>query len=229
MDTPERSESFSFADDEFSPLSTRDGRFFTTSRAASAMTSRVASRRGSRAGSRAELLSTPRRSGAVSAGAEGDSEAASMFGDGEFVAEPDFVDADEELYADENADEDVDLSRLARRRGFGLGGWVDRLIAWSLISEEDVEEEEHEEEDDEDDEEEEEEEDDDDEEDDEEGDVTEVGPDRDDMGGQARKMRPESDRIVAAPPQPPPRDDADGEGGWQDAAYLLSLATKILL
>jgi hypothetical protein len=48
--------------------------------------------------------------------------------DDRFV-EPDFIEADEESDGDEE-----EVARLARERGFGLGGWMDRLIGWTLFS-----------------------------------------------------------------------------------------------
>ena len=66
--------------------------------------------------------------GAVSA-AEG------YFDDIDDIAEPDFVDQE----GDDTDDEEV--SRLARQKGFGLGGLVDRLVGFSLFNvEEDAEE-----------------------------------------------------------------------------------------
>ncbi|KAJ9642309.1 hypothetical protein H2199_004689 [Coniosporium tulheliwenetii] len=46
--------------------------------------------------------------------------------------EPDFVGLSGEDAAGEVADEE-EVARLAREAGFGLGGWVDRLIGWSVF------------------------------------------------------------------------------------------------
>ncbi|KAI9832752.1 MAG: ornithine carbamoyltransferase [Thelocarpon superellum] len=243
VDHVESRESFSFADDEFSPVSTRDSRF-SLSRPASAMTSRVASRRGSRVGSRADFMltplgsRTPRRG--LAADVDGNIDDTGSYFDDEVIAEPDFVDADEELY-NEEADDDLELSRLTRKRGLGLGGWIDRFVGWSLFAGDVVE----------------------DEEDEEEMDETRLD------GGHVHESGIYDATPAASPPLPPhnslsgtaqdekgarqisPNDhplqedesagdgerdggkvgggEGEGEGGWRDAAYLLSLASKILL
>lgn len=66
------------------------------------------------------LLSAGYRSGEI------EEEYASLDG----IMEPDFVEHDDA--SDGNDEEEV--ARLARQRGFGLGGWVDRLIDWTLFS-----------------------------------------------------------------------------------------------
>lgn len=59
------------------------------------------------------------------------------------VSGPDFVDlGEEEEYdddddeggGDEDEDAEEEVARLARERGFGLGGLVDRLVGWSLFN-----------------------------------------------------------------------------------------------
>ncbi|KAI9771310.1 MAG: hypothetical protein M1840_002280 [Geoglossum simile] len=190
-------EDFSFADDEFSPYSPRAG---------SRIDSRVESRHGSK--SRIDLMTqwVPR------AGLNGDNDDMTRNPSSGFIAEPDFVNVDEDLYGDDDGDDDGDaeLNRIARLRGFGLGGWVDRLIGWSLFAvEEDGEESE------------------------------DSGEEHIGVEEQERKMvdidvrrkREESDRVIREPPSNGEDTDTaptDQEGGWQDAAWLLSVATKVL-
>lgn len=54
--------------------------------------------------------------------------------------ESEFWDEDEneseyDYFSDETPDEidEADLQRLTRERGFGLGGWIDRLVEWTLF------------------------------------------------------------------------------------------------
>ncbi|KAI9785721.1 MAG: hypothetical protein M1839_008738 [Geoglossum umbratile] len=186
-------EDFSFADDEFSPYSPRGG-------------SRVGSRVESRHGSKSKIdLTTP---WASRTGLNGDGD--DMVGNpsNEFVAEPDFVDVDEDVYGD--VDGDVEFSRIARLRGFGLGSWVDRLIGWSLFAvEEDGEEsEDHGEE---------------------HAEVVEQEHKKADVD--KRRKREESERVVLEPPSEDGDKEAaqiDQDEGWQDATWLLSVATKVL-
>lgn len=44
-------------------------------------------------------------------------------------------DSEYEYFSDETPDEidEADLQRLTRERGFGLGGWIDRLVEWTLF------------------------------------------------------------------------------------------------
>lgn len=106
----------------FSPRISRPG-----SRIHSRMASRVPSarqsRRGSRVGSRADLAMT---AGSNYASARQSLELPDF--DTDRFIEPDFVDDDES-----DGDEE-EVARLARERGFGLGGWMDKLIGWTLFS-----------------------------------------------------------------------------------------------
>lgn len=110
----------------FSPRLSRAGSRLH-SRAQSRIQSRVPSarqsRRGSRVGSRAELAMT-----SASSYASGRQSLELAHLEDRFL-EPDFVEADEESDGDEE-----EVARLARERGFGLGGWMDRLIGWTLFS-----------------------------------------------------------------------------------------------
>lgn len=205
---PSRSHSTFFADDEYSPVTPK-------SRGGSRVGSAFNSRRGSRVGSRVELkgltgLTTKTSSGAYALEGE-----YGYFGEqrpSDIPLEPDFVESDEEGLGDEE-----EVARLAQERGFGLGGWVDRLIGWTLFSvEEDAEE----------------------------TDEEDQGTEHEEHGEEDAKKRREEElqrrreereRIQAASsaakekkelPQP---SQGEGEGGWQDAAWLFSVASKVLL
>lgn len=204
----------------FTPRLSRAG-----SRVASRMHSRVGSRaqsarnsrRGSRAGSRVDLMmSTGLRTPSARHSLEMDD---IMFEEG--VVEPDFVEEDDESDGDEE-----EVARLARDRGFGLGSWVDRLIGWTLF---DV---------------------------DEDGEESSSAEDEDDASRpenmtkeelalrrevEARRRKLEREAIIAASAVnahneeamtdraaetlPPPEDG----GGWADAAWLFSVASKVIL
>ncbi|KAI9710207.1 MAG: hypothetical protein M1812_007479 [Candelaria pacifica] len=188
-------EETSFADDEYSPLSTRSSR--VGSRIASARTSR----RGSRVGSKVELLTPINSRTPKSGGGEGEG-----LLEEDFVAEPDFVDVEGEVVDDKL--DDVEIHQLTRQRGFGLGGWLDTLMGWSMFS------------------------------------VTEDGEESDEEISQEQPKRRENksgagirvlhdDSVAVKSPiendvEKPP-DGRGDEGGWQDAAWLLSVATKVLL
>lgn len=197
------------ADDEYSPVTPRHAGGFGIrfgSRAASARNSR----RGSRAGSRADMGMTGLTSlGARTPGAGGTEQEGyfdDALGEAETPVEPDFVDPsnveEEELYISGQLAEE-EMKRLAAERGFGFGGLVDRLIGWPLFN------------------------------------VDEDGEDADDGAEfeeeQApRKKREESERKAVTPKVdgPPPRGPNDGnvgDGGWKDAAWLLSVASKVIL
>tara|TARA_R110002003_G_scaffold52_27_gene4613 strand:- start:14120 stop:15196 length:1077 start_codon:yes stop_codon:yes gene_type:complete len=201
----------------FSPKMSRVG-----SRVQSRMQSRVPSarqsRRGSRVGSRADLTMTF-SSNYASARQSLDIE--------DRFLEPDFVSADDESDGDEE-----EVARLARERGFGLGGWMDRLIGWTLFSV------------------------------DEDGEASDEDDADDDSGYlpqnmtkeelrlrreiEARRRKLEREAIVAAsalrgldkenagsdeasrPSTAESQRQMEDEGGWQDAAWLLSVASKAL-
>lgn len=106
----------------FSPRISRAGSRIT-SRVGSRVPSARQSRRGSRVSSRADLL--------MSMGSKPPSGRQSLdLTDAmdEQLVEPDFIDDDES-----DGDEE-EIARLARERGSGLGGWMDRLIGWTLFS-----------------------------------------------------------------------------------------------
>lgn len=121
--------------------------------------------------------------------------------------EPDFVDGGED---EEEEEEEVDEGEVRRLIGVRMGGWVDWLVGWMDFRGDEEGEEQGEEEGDE--------------------DVGLREKERDE--GVRRWKRGESDRVVVrereagdrAVEKPP----EDGEGAWKDAAWLLSVATKII-
>ncbi|KAF2117573.1 hypothetical protein BDV96DRAFT_489428 [Lophiotrema nucula] len=202
----------------FSPRMSRVG-----SRLNSRMGSRVPSarnsRRGSRVGSKIDLMMS---AGAKTPSARQSFELDESMFDIENNIEPDFVEGDGESDGDEE-----EVARLARERGFGLGSWMDRLIGWTLFSvDEDGEESSDE---------------------DEEEDET---PRPENMTREelqlrreveAKRRKLEREAIIAASAvskhqaakdkeaaeeDKPPNDD---NGGWEDAAWLFSVASKVIL
>lgn len=184
------------ADDEFSPVTTRMS-FGGGSRPASRYGSRPTSRAQSRRGSKANLFTPLPRS---------EKERESYFGGEEFIAEPDFVDVDEEVYEEDQAAEDeVIVKRLAKKGSLGLGVWVEKLMGWSLFAvEEDGEDTDIE--------------------------TSEEKTDASDATSKSDRTKKNSVDGAAdsAGDEKLPLPGAD-EGGWQDAAWLLSVATKVLL
>jgi hypothetical protein len=189
------------ADDEFSPVTTRmsfGGGSRPASRYGSRPTSRAQSRAQSRRGSKANLFTPLPKS---------EKERESYFGEEEeFIAEPDFVDVEEEVYGEDQAAEDeIIVKRLAKKGSLGLGVWVEKLMGWSLFAVE---------------------------EDGEDTDI-ETSEEKTDASDAASKGDPIEKRSLDgtaddAGTEKLPLPGAD-EGGWQDAAWLLSVATKVLL
>lgn len=189
------------------------------SRVVSRLPSAHTSRRGSRVGSRADLIMT---SGLRTPGARPSLELDDAMFD-ESPIEPDFVEADE------NEGDEEEVARLARERGFGLGSWMDRLMGWTLFSvDEDGEESSEDDE------------------------VEDLSPRPENMTKEelklkreveAKRRKLEREAIVAASAVQPPnrRSASDGDaaeskpppgeegGGWADAAWLVSVAAKVLL
>lgn len=201
-----------FADDEYGPQTPRWSRL--GSRVGSRVQSARNSRRGSRTGSRADLIASLQHMAQ-------DHDMVEPLHTVDGPLEPDFVTAGEETDSDEE-----EIARLAREPGFGLGGWMDRLIGWTLFSvEEDGEETS------------------DDEQTDHDIDVTRLTKEemklRKEVEAKRKKM--EREAIVKASAsaaeaneskderaldqEPPPNDGSS----WQDAAWLLSVASKVLL
>jgi hypothetical protein len=130
--------------------------------------------------------------------------------DDDAVAAPDFVDAEEEVYEEQQAAEDeVIVKQLAKKGTLGLGVWVEKLMGWSLFAvEEDTED----------------------------SDAETAGEKADtDVSDttatdstRRRSRRPLTEESDAALNEMLPPPNAE-EGGWQDAAWLLSVASKVLL
>jgi hypothetical protein len=129
----------------------------------------------------------------------------SYFSGQEPISGPDFVNLDEkleELERDTSRDDEAAVRRLVKRGQAGTGSWISNVIGWSLFS---VDEHEEDSEDGEDE--------------SLEGSVTQHGrsewPDRHFEG------------VSNVPDErlPPPKAD---QGGWQDAAWLLSVASKVM-
>lgn len=117
------------------------------------------------------------------------------------AVKPDFVDADEDS---DPGDAEEEIARLARERTFGFGGLVDRLVGWSLFKV------------------------------DEEREATDA--EDEDPGRPRRKANDATPAaLVSSNIQAPvstardAQSEAQEEGGWHDAAWLLSLASKIIL
>jgi len=189
-----------FADDEDSPVTPRYSH--NPSVAVSRVASARNSRRGSRAGSRMDfMMPLDGRTPSVLA-AEG-----AYFDDVDVAAEPDFVEQE-----DDGAVDDEEISRLAKLKGAGLGGLVDKLVGFSLFNvDEDAEDTEDEKEDE----------------------TAEEAVQRKQTNLKRRREQLEraasSSAIattVRADITGPPKQGE--EGGWQDAAWLLSVASKVL-
>jgi hypothetical protein len=187
------------ADDEFSPMTTRRSLSFgpatgTGSRSLSRFGSRGKSRRGSRA-----QLFTP-----LGGEREGYFDQRDFVQE-EFIAEPDFVDVEDERSEDgEDAKKDEDIvRRLATASRLGLGGWMERMLGWSLFAlEEDGEETEV--------------------------DTLDAVTDDSESSSRTSKRTLETFTETVVEDRLPPLRDGEA-GGWQDAAWLLSVATKALL
>ncbi|RMY78000.1 hypothetical protein D0863_00957 [Hortaea werneckii] len=175
--------------------------------------SRSGSKRTSRRGS-TTAFHTPMAAPPTSAGAE------SYFdnGDGELRGEqmePDFVDLPPQRKGGEQggggggaAADENELARLTSEKSFGLGRLVDQIMGFNLFKVEEGQEST-----------------DDDEVDERERDELTDAASR--LAAEAKRRREEKERLTALPPAP--RDvGEEGQGGWQDAAWLLSVASKAL-
>ncbi|KAK4988847.1 hypothetical protein LTR50_003692 [Elasticomyces elasticus] len=195
-----------FADDEFSPVASR-----WSSQFPSRIVSMRNSRRGSRAGSQPQLLTPGGPRTVVGQGAD----YFDSLPENSTSVEPDFVDNTEHGEEDESELDENEIARLAQDRSFGLGGWVDRLVGWSLFNaEEDGESSD---------------------------DETQTPPrsleggSEAQTGGEAEARRREKERTLDVQGVPLPTSGAadeergQAEGAWQDAAWLLSVASKVLL
>ncbi|KAG5920577.1 hypothetical protein E4U42_006158 [Claviceps africana] len=176
----------------------------------SRLNSRFNSRKHSMAESRSYGGTPPDRSAVEG----GDSYFSSHQADG--AAGPDFVNLDEkleELESDTAQDDEAAVRRLLRHGTAGKGSWISSILGWSLFK---VDENEEEEDDDEDD-----------DEDDE--DEQEDCMDEDELARTRRGAgsRRHFEDVLYSPIErlPPPASD---EGGWKDAAWLLSVASKVM-
>ncbi|KAB5582720.1 hypothetical protein GE09DRAFT_280166 [Coniochaeta sp. 2T2.1] len=137
--------------------------------------------------------------------------------DAVYVAGPDFVTLDSKLEvieADTTHEDEAHVRRLVKNGGAGAGTWFGNVLGWGLFSVEENEEES-----------------------DEEGDGETAEDDGESEGKQNRNASRSSSQArrrstfeaVSVPVEeriPAPKTD---EGGWQDAAWLLSVASKVLL
>lgn len=190
-------------EEQLSPVSTRASRW------GSRYGSRAASRRASRRGSVSVATTgsrTPMAGGQDGAGLYLDEQAPSTLLSS---LEPDFVDADEET---ERRHEQA-FALLAEKGSFGLGSLVDRLMNFSLFKVEEREE----------------------------GTEDEGQRDAGETAAQAgermakerRRKREEKERLVKAAAAEEGssqgvEDGEEGEAGWKDAAWLLSVASKAI-
>ncbi|KAL3427672.1 hypothetical protein PVAG01_01181 [Phlyctema vagabunda] len=124
----------------------------------------------------------------------------------ELPAEPDFVDVEEDGYEDAETgqDDEAVVRKLARANSLGLGGWVERMLGWNLFAV------------------------------DEDGEETEADT-LDEKSDEHEKLSRSSSRRNLDGVDDTPVDEQmpalkpDDAGGWNDAAWLLSVATKVLL
>ena len=187
------------ADDEFSPGTTRRSLSFgPATGTGSRPLSRFASRANSRRGSRAQLF-TP-----LGGEREGYFDQRELVHE-EFIAEPDFVDVEDEGFGgvEQALNDDDIVRRLASASSLGLTGWVERMLGWSLFAVD---------------------------EDGEEAEVDTLDTATDDSESVSRPSRRALEALAETTVEDrlPPLQDGEA-GAWQDAAWLLSVATKALL
>jgi hypothetical protein len=118
---------------------------------------------------------------------------------------PDFVNLDEkleELERDSPQDDEAAVRRLVRYGHHGTGSWISNLMGWPLFSLEENDEDDEEDEDD-------------------------SLADAISQGGRSAWSARHFEGVSNAPEDkiPPPKAD---EGAWKDAAWLLSVATKVM-
>jgi hypothetical protein len=176
-------------------------------------TSTRVSRWGSRYGSRQASRRTSRRGSMTGsrtplAGGQGQDVVAG-YSEEEPLAlpsEPDFVDAEEDF----DSRDEAAVARLAEERSFGLGGLVDRLMGFSLFKVDEREESATEDE--------------------LEAPKESAAEARERMEGENRRKREKKEKLVAHAQGSNADHDANAEadGGWKDAAWLLSLASKAM-
>ena len=120
-----------------------------------------------------------------------------------FMAEPDFVGVEDDGIEDEvgRRNDEAVVRTLAKANSLGFSGWVEKMLGWSLFPvDEDGEET---------------------------GSET-MDEKESDSESSSKYSKKVFDVTHDTPPSMPPLRD-DEAGGWQDAAWLLSVATKVLL
>ncbi|OHE97642.1 hypothetical protein CORC01_07057 [Colletotrichum orchidophilum] len=171
----------------------------------SARPSRPGSRSASRVGTRSQML-TPMERHSLDEGYF------PRHHDGEdYIPGPDFVNLDEQLESfdfDTTQDDEAAVRKLVKDERAGGASWVGNILGWPLFAVEENEEES----------------DDEDVDGEFEGEADEDGAHGLHRSWSARHF----EGVISAPEEriPPPKAN---EGGWQDAAWLLSVATKVLL
>ncbi|KAK7948230.1 uncharacterized protein PG986_009116 [Apiospora aurea] len=131
------------------------------------------------------------------------------FASAEHVQGPDFVSLDEKLEAievDTTRADEATVRRLVKRGSAGMGSWMGNLIGFSLFSVEENDEES----------------------DDPDDDLSDAEEDKSQLGRSPSAGHLEDLSAASKPRIPPPKAD-EGATGWQDAAWLLSVASKVLL
>jgi hypothetical protein len=133
-----------------------------------------------------------------------------------YVAGPDFVSLDEKLEVvetDTTQEDEAHVRRLVKNGGAGAGTWFGNVLGWGLFSVEENEEEELDGEG--------------------YGEATEGEDEVNDEAsglsaqGKRRSTARQFEGVTSVDERiPPPKAD---EGGWQDAAWLLTVASKVLL
>ncbi|EME84313.1 uncharacterized protein MYCFIDRAFT_210847 [Pseudocercospora fijiensis CIRAD86] len=174
------------------------------------------SRWGSRYGSRPASRKTSRLASPVGSRTPRRSEQAGYFDYPitPLITEPGFVSPEEKRGQDEEPEEDLDIEKLSGENSYGLGNLVDRIMHFNLFS------------------------------------VTEHIDTTDDenayaavenetpeesrrrMEAEAKRKKEEKDRLTAHAPPAPLGDGGKVQGevsGWQDASWLLSVASKVIM
>ncbi|SPO03398.1 uncharacterized protein DNG_06081 [Cephalotrichum gorgonifer] len=127
----------------------------------------------------------------------------------EDIPGPDFIGLDEQLEAlgaETAPDDEAAVRRLVRRGQTGQDSWLANVLGWSLFS---VEENESEESDG--------------------GDEVDDDTETEELGAESRRSSARYlDRLGGVPEERMPPPTAD-EGGWKDAAWLLTVASKVIL
>jgi hypothetical protein len=166
---------------------------------------------GSRYGSRSGSRRTSRR-GSLTAGSRTPlAPLKTLNGSEEFFeeyspspVEPDFVDSEEEL----DSQDEAAMARITEGNSFGLGGMVDRLMNFNLFKVEEKEETT-----------------------DDEGGI--IGPETEEQAtlrraAEAKRKKEAKENLAARRANAEAGRAEQGEGGWSDAAWLLSVASKVI-